>query len=101
MWANLRCFWVNFVRIANFVAGSSPYCAQKVVNRSILPHFSALNAKTELILSHLFEFLTGWDKILSFLCWNQKFIPTFDEKSGKVWFFEKMTYWRGLKIYYF
>jgi len=77
MWANLRCFWINFVRIANYVAGGSPYCAQKVVNRPMLPRFSALNAKTEPGISRYFHFFTEWNNILSLWCWNQKIIPIF------------------------
>jgi len=69
----------------------SPYCAQKVVNRWILPRFSALNAKTGLVLSRLFEFLSKRDRIISlfifsffsFFRWNQKFIPIFAESSDK------------------
>jgi hypothetical protein len=30
MWANIRCMWVNFVRIMNFIAGGGSKCVQTI-----------------------------------------------------------------------
>ena len=38
IWANIRCLWVNFVRIAHFVARIGSNCVQKARNRWIFPH---------------------------------------------------------------
>ena len=86
MWANLRCFWINFVWIANYVAGGSPYCAQKAVNRWILPRFSALNAKTGLVLYSFLCILTKCGDILSFIFGYPKLIPIFAQNSEKMEF---------------
>jgi len=37
MWANARCLWINFVRIANFVAGGGSNCVKNGKNGLILP----------------------------------------------------------------
>jgi hypothetical protein len=37
MWANARCLWINFVRIAKFVAGGGSNCEQNGKNGLILP----------------------------------------------------------------
>ena len=86
MWANLRCFWINFVRIASYVADGSPYCAQKVVNRWFLPRFSALHAKTGLVLSPFLHILTKCGDILSFIFGYPKLIPIFAQNSEKMKF---------------
>ena len=39
MWANVRCIWINFVRIANFIAGGGSKCEQNTQNGTILPVF--------------------------------------------------------------
>ena len=58
MWANLRCLWINFVRIANFEASSSPNYVQESKNQGILSHFCAQIEKNWATLSHFFIFLT-------------------------------------------
>ena len=40
IWANVRCMWVNFVRIFKFLTISVPNYAQKVGKSIFLPHFS-------------------------------------------------------------
>ena len=39
IWANVRCLWINFVRILNFLTRRVENCAQKVTNQDILRHF--------------------------------------------------------------
>ena len=39
IWANVRCLWINFVRILNFLTRRVENCAQKVTNRDILRYF--------------------------------------------------------------
>ena len=45
MWANVRCLWVNFVRVLNFVAGGGYKCEQKVKNQAVLPVFLLIFVK--------------------------------------------------------
>jgi hypothetical protein len=56
MWANLRCLWINFVRIANFVATSSQDYVQEVSNQAISTCFFAKNAKKWLNIPRFFLF---------------------------------------------
>jgi len=57
IWANVRCLWVNFVRIAKFVAKSSLNYAQKVLNQSVLAHFCACKAKELSFVPYFLLFL--------------------------------------------
>ena len=50
MWANVRCMWVNFVRISKFIALSGPNYAQKLTNRLFSPLFLLKYVKIEYIL---------------------------------------------------
>ena len=82
MWANLRCFWINIVRITNYVAGNGPDYVKKLVNRWILPRFAAINGKTGVFLSRLLQFFEELNcPLLLFLGW-QTTLPVFNEKSA-------------------
>ena len=39
IWANVRCIWINFVRIVNFIAEGVSNCEQNAKNRAFLPVF--------------------------------------------------------------
>jgi hypothetical protein len=56
IWANVRCLWINFVRILNFVAGGGSKCVQKVKNRPFLPHFLLIFVKTRFAMSPVKNF---------------------------------------------
>jgi hypothetical protein len=56
MWANLRCLWINFVRIANFVAASSPDYAQNIRNQWITSRFCAQLAEITLFTTRFLQF---------------------------------------------
>jgi hypothetical protein len=45
MWANVRCLWINFVRINNFVAGGGSSCEQNTRNRAFLSQFLLIFVK--------------------------------------------------------
>jgi hypothetical protein len=45
MWANARCLWINFVRIANFIAGGGSNCLQNGKNGLILPQILLIFVK--------------------------------------------------------
>ena len=51
MWANIRCLWVNFVRIVHFVARSGSKCVQKAENRGSFSGFYSVFAETYGIIS--------------------------------------------------
>jgi hypothetical protein len=51
MWANVRCLWINFVRISNYIAGGGSKCVQKAKNRLVLPQFVLKYVKTRFIMS--------------------------------------------------
>ena len=46
IWANVRCLWVNFVRIFKFIAGGGSKCVQKVKNRLFFTDFLLIFVKT-------------------------------------------------------
>jgi hypothetical protein len=84
MWASCRCFWINFVRIANFAAGSSPDYALKSVNRRIFPQLCAQNIKICRFLSRYLQYLTRWSEAVALFFESWLFFPTFVEKSAVV-----------------
>jgi hypothetical protein len=89
MWASCRCFWINFIRIANFVANSGPDYAQKSVNRRIFPLLCSLNAKIGQTLSRFLQFLARWGQNVA-LFWECHLFPfSFFEKSTLVVVFKK------------
>jgi len=56
MWANVRCLWINFVRIFNFVAGGGSKCVQKVKNKPVLHVFFLKFIKTRFAMSPIGNF---------------------------------------------
>jgi predicted thioesterase len=75
MWANLRCLWINFVRIANFVVSSSSNYAQKLKNRWITPRFCIQNLKNWLIPPQYLQFLTSLLSVIAMhLCCEKFFV---------------------------
>jgi len=82
MWANLRCFWINIVRIANFIAGNGPDYAKKLVNRWILPCFDVINEKTGVFQSRLLHFFEELNCPLLLFLGRQTTLPVFYEKSA-------------------
>jgi hypothetical protein len=50
IWANVRCLWVNFVRILNFIARNGLNCVQKVKNLLNLSCFLIKSIETMFIL---------------------------------------------------
>ena len=84
MWASCRCFWINFVRITNFVAGTSPYYALKSANRRIFSHLCAQNLKIWHTLSRFLQYLTIWSEDVSLFSECLQFYPSFVEKSAEV-----------------
>jgi hypothetical protein len=77
MWANIRCLWINFVRIANFVVSSSSNYAQKFKNRKTTPCFCTQNLKNWLIPPQFIQFLTSQVCAISMLFCCKKFLPEF------------------------
>ena len=51
MWANVRCLWINFIRILNFVAGGGSICDQNGKNSPVLPVFLLKFVKTECFMT--------------------------------------------------
>jgi len=51
MWANVRCLWINFIRILNFVAGGGSICDQSGQNSPVLPVFLLKFVKTECFMT--------------------------------------------------
>jgi len=84
MFAHCRCFWIIFVRIANFVAGISPYYALKSANRRIFSHLCAQNVKIGHTMSRFLQYLTGWNEDVSLFLEYLLFSPSFVEKSAEV-----------------
>jgi len=70
MWANVRCLWINFVRISNFIAGGVSKCVQKAKNQVVLPLFVLKFVKMEFTMSPAKVFLPripenrGWETFL-------------------------------------
>jgi len=62
IWANLRCLWINFVRIANFVAGECSSCGKSFINRWISTRFFAYTTIPFFIWDIFIRFLTGTAK---------------------------------------
>ena len=50
IWANIRCLWVNFVRIVKFIGRSIPKCAQNVKNLLFLSRFLSKFVKIEFVM---------------------------------------------------
>jgi hypothetical protein len=84
MWASCRCFWINFVRIVNFVAGISPDYALKSVILRISTHFCAQNVKICQFLSCFLQSLTRWSEAVALFFECRLFFPSFVEKSVEV-----------------
>ncbi|MDR0795519.1 MAG: transposase [Tannerella sp.] len=89
MWANCRCLWINFVRIANYVAGNSPDYARKSGNLRILPRLCEQNVKIRLMLSRLLQILTEWSGDLLLFLRHQRFLPLFAERSVELMIWKK------------
>jgi hypothetical protein len=70
MWANVRCLWINFVRISNFavaelsrsIAGGGSKCVQNVKNRLILPHFLLNLVKMRCVIVPVKTFSSRWSE---------------------------------------
>jgi hypothetical protein len=56
IWANVRCLWVNFVRILNFIARNGLNCVQKTKNILILSRFFIKSIETMFILCSVRNF---------------------------------------------
>jgi len=89
MWASCRCFWINFVRIANFVAGSSPEDVQKSVNRWIFSLLCDQNTKIWQLLSRFLHSLASGGKDLALFWEGHLFSLSFVKKSALVLILKK------------
>ena len=89
MWAFCRCFWINFVRIANFVAVSSPEDAQKSVNRWIFPLLCDQNTKIWQMLSRFLHSLASGGKDVALFWEWYLFSLSFVKKSALVLILKK------------
>jgi hypothetical protein len=58
IWANIRCLWINFVRILNFTVRTCPEYAPKLKNRVFLQHILLNFVKTEVQMVTLGLFRT-------------------------------------------
>jgi len=81
MWANYRCFWIDFVKIANNIAGSSLKNGQKLVNQTILTCLCDQIVKLKLTLYRFLQFSTGFGKDFSLFLGHQLF-PLFVERAA-------------------
>jgi hypothetical protein len=89
IWANLRCMWINFIRIVNFVTGNSPKYAQILANRGISNVFCAKKEYCWLIMSCAWQFLTNQACVLSGIFPEQKYLTAVFEKSKIFGFLKK------------
>ena len=62
IWANVRCLWVNFVRILKYVAGGGSICAQNVKNCRFLPIFLLIFVKPDCSVYPVKIFSTHFSK---------------------------------------
>jgi hypothetical protein len=53
MWANVRCIWINFVRIAKYVALVGPNYAGLLKNQLILPFYASYLDKVRITLMYI------------------------------------------------
>jgi len=60
MWANVRCMWVNFVRISKFIRLSGPNYAQMLKKQAILVKFMLKYVKSGCCLAPVRNFLPRW-----------------------------------------
>jgi hypothetical protein len=56
IWANVRCLWVNFVRIINFIARSGSTYVQRTKNRLNFPQFMLIYVNMLLMLCSVGNF---------------------------------------------
>jgi len=77
MWANLRCLWVNFIRIAKFIVRNSDSYVQKIKNYWILPRFYSLNMGKQSFLSLFLYFLIKPVETIFLVQTAKKFCPCF------------------------
>ncbi|MDR0604330.1 MAG: transposase, partial [Bacteroidales bacterium] len=63
MWANIRCLWVNFVRIVKFVTQNSLICEQKYKFSTIFVSFFLIHAKNTLCNLFFAHFCLSFSKI--------------------------------------
>ena len=77
MWANLRCLWINFIRIAKFIARKSDSYAKKIRNYWILPRFYAQNVGKQSFLTVFLHFLIKPVKTMFLVQTAEKFCPCF------------------------
>jgi len=77
MWANVRCMWINFVRISKFVALNSLNYAYEVVNQYVLPFFYAHTAKNRSFLSYCFTFWFSQELTKNLVVANENLCPVF------------------------
>jgi hypothetical protein len=67
MWANVRCIWINFVRIVNFVAEGGSNGEQNAKNQSLLPVFLLNFVKYRCLMVPVMNFpsrhilIRGWN----------------------------------------
>jgi hypothetical protein len=62
MWANVRCLWINFVRITNFVAEGGSKCVQNVKNGLILCQIALYFIKQRCTLVSVKTFSSRWSE---------------------------------------
>jgi hypothetical protein len=62
IWANVRCLWINFVRIMNFIVRKGDNCVQKVKNRVILPLFLLNFLETMFVIAIVGNFCPNFAK---------------------------------------
>jgi hypothetical protein len=73
IWANLRCLWINFIRILKFTALTGSNCARKVKNSLFLSYFYVKNIKYLLILFYFFIFKENYFKSIKILSDSKKY----------------------------
>lgn len=89
MFANCRCFWINFVRIARFLTGSSPDYALKSANSRFPSLLCYQNVKIWQMLSLFLEFIARCRQDVAFLGKFLLFPLASVEKSTFVMVFKK------------
>jgi hypothetical protein len=63
IWANLRCLWINFVRIVKFIVSSGENYAQKVKNQLLLYKILTNSIKTVCLILLIENFCPPFQKV--------------------------------------
>jgi len=79
MWANVRCIWINFVRISNFVAGGGSIWEQNPQNETFLSIIWSIFVK------HRSEMVPLMNLSYRYPCFSSRI----DEKQGWISIFKK------------